>query len=51
MAETQFVTSGQTAATATHKVLRNTYILLFMMVLSSQNAGLNGPTHQTKEYE
>ena len=35
MAETQFVTSGQTAATATHKVLRNTYILLSMTLMFS----------------
>ena len=35
MAETQFVTAGQTAVTATHKVLRNTYILLSMTLLFS----------------
>ena len=35
MAETQFVTAGQTAVTATHKVLRNTYILLSMTLMFS----------------
>ena len=41
MAETQFIAAGQTAVTATHKVLRNTYILLSMTLLfSAAMAGL-----------
>ena len=41
MAETQFVTDRQTAATSTNKVLRNTYMLLSMtLIFSAAMAGV-----------
>ena len=40
MSETQFISGRQEAITSTHKVLRNTYLLLSMTLLFSAGMGI-----------